>query len=65
MRTKDIRKLMRSKKVKVKDIASNLGVSSPFVSQVIHGVRQTQTVRDAISEAICQPVSKLWPEEQA
>ena len=57
-----IRAKMRRAGVMVKDIAAICWVSHEFVSQVIHGVRPTQRIRQAISDAISAPISELWPD---
>jgi predicted transcriptional regulator len=59
-----IRAYMREAGVTVKDIASSLSVSKPFVSQVVHNVKRNQRVREAISKAVNKPVSDLWPDKQ-
>lgn len=63
MNAKEIVREMRKNKVTGKQIAENLGVSPPFVSQVINGHRPTHRVREAIASSINKPVSDLWPED--
>jgi len=59
-----VRAYMKGAGVNVQQIADQLGVTHGFVSQVIHGVRTTKYVREAISKAVNKPVSDLWPDEQ-
>lgn len=46
----------------VKEIAKKLGVTSPTVSQVIHGKRPNARIRKAIADTVGKPISELWPE---
>lgn len=46
---------------RVKDIARSQRVSSPFVSQVIYGIRSTPRIRLAIAAAIGKPVEDVFP----
>jgi predicted transcriptional regulator len=59
-----IRQLLADKKVKVNDIAKDLGVSQVVVSRVIHGQTKSFRVKSAIAQAVNKPVSDLWPEEE-
>lgn len=47
----------------VKELAKKLGVTSPTVSQVIHGKRPNARIRRAIAEAVGRPVDELWPDQ--
>lgn len=60
-----IRSFMRTAKVEVKAIAKQCGVTSPFVSQVIHGTKKSPRIREAIATALGKPISELWPDETA
>lgn len=60
-----IRSFMRTAKVEVRDIAKQCEVTSQFVSQVIHGVRRSPRIREAISTALGKPISELWPDDLA
>jgi DNA-binding transcriptional regulator LsrR (DeoR family) len=53
-------KMMRAG-VSAAQIAEQLGVTEPFVHQVITETRDTQYVREAIAKALKKPVEKLWP----
>ena len=55
---------MKGAGVNVQQIADQLGVTHGFVSQVIHGVRSTKYVREAIAAAVNKSVHELWPEKQ-
>jgi len=57
-----IRSYMRDARVKGSDIADSLGVTRVSVSQVIHGIRKSQRIQEAISSALNRPVSELWPD---
>ena len=45
----------------VKGLAEKLGVKSPTVSQVIHGVRPNPRIRSAIATTLNKPIAELWP----
>jgi DNA-binding transcriptional regulator LsrR (DeoR family) len=53
-------KMMRAG-VTAAHIAEQLGVTEPFVHQVITEMKNTQYVREAIAKALNKPVEKLWP----
>ena len=55
-----IRAYMKAASVTVQQIADELHLSHGAVSQVIHGVRRTQYIREAIAKAVNKPVSELW-----
>lgn len=42
-------------------IAKKIGVTPPFVNQIIKGQRPTGRVRRAIAEAVGKRVEELWP----
>ncbi len=44
-------------------IARRLGVDRSAVSHTIAGRKRSARIRRAIAEAVGQPVSELWPEE--
>ena len=46
-------------------IARAAKVSRGFVWQVVHGVRRTRRIREAIAQAVGKPIQELWPEENA
>ena len=49
----------------VKELAKKLGVTSPTVSQVIHGKRPNARIRQAIADAIGRPVAEVFPDQEA
>lgn len=49
--------------VSARMIAEKIDVTTPFILQVVAGLRHTQYVREAIAEAIGRPVEKIWPPE--
>jgi transcriptional regulator with XRE-family HTH domain len=57
-----IRSYMVKAGVTVLQIARQLGMRPPTVSQVIHGVRKNPRIREAIAAAINRPISELWPD---
>ncbi len=44
-------------------IGRKLGVTRGFVHQVIMGIRNTESVRQAIAKAIKKPYQEVWPEQ--
>jgi transcriptional regulator with XRE-family HTH domain len=42
-------------------IAKKIGVTLPFVNQIIKGQRSTGRVRRAIAKAVGKRVEELWP----
>ena len=64
MNSKDIRRRLAENRLKVGDLARILGVSTPLVSRVIHGQRQSPKVREAIARVIGCPVRDIWPETE-
>ncbi len=58
-----VKRLLKLSKVRQKDIASSLGVSTQFVNQVVNGKRSTITVIKAIAITANVSVSDLWLEE--
>lgn len=58
-----VKRLLKLSKVRQKDIASSLGVSTQFVNQVVNGKRSTITVIKAIAITTNVSVSDLWLEE--
>lgn len=48
-----------------RQIAQRLGVSDAAVSQVIYGVEKNRRIREAIAEALEQPVEQVWPSKIA
>ena len=61
--TSDVKRLLKLSRVRQKDIASSLGVSTQFVNQVVNGKRSTITVIKAIAITTNVSVSDLWLEE--
>jgi predicted transcriptional regulator len=59
-----IRQMLADNKIKVNDIAKQLGVSHVAVSKVIHGKSRSNRVSNAIAKAVNKSVSDLWPEEE-
>jgi len=53
--------LLKRQKINVKDIASNLGVSGPAVSMVIHGHYASRRISQAIADAIGRPLAEVFP----
>ena len=64
MKGYEIRQLMKDANVQVCEIADEVGVKRPTVSQVIHGVRSNPRIRQAIAQSINKQVSDLWPEQE-
>lgn len=48
-----------------RQIAQRLGVSDAAVSQVIYGVEKNRRIREAIAEALEQPIEQVWPSKIA
>jgi RNA polymerase sigma factor for flagellar operon FliA len=46
------------------EIADEMGVKRPTVSQVIHGVRSNPRIRLAIARSVDKQVSDLWPDQE-
>lgn len=61
METNEIKAELIIKGVSITNLAKNLLVSQPFVSQVIHGTRKNTRVRQAIAKAIGKKISEVWP----
>jgi len=64
METQDIRAELVRRKISIKTIASQLGVTSPSVSQVISRKAVSAKIRKAIAQAINKPVQEVFPENQ-
>ena len=62
--TSIVKHLLKLSRVRQKDIASSLGVSTQFVNQVVNGKRSTIRVIKAIAIATNRPVSDLWLDEE-
>lgn len=62
MNSEDIKKILKQKRIKIVDIANDLGVSQPTVSLTIKGTTVSAKVRTAIAQAIGKPVEKIWPD---
>ncbi len=45
----------------VRSIADELGITSPAVSQVIHGKDSSRRISEAIAKAIGMPVGQVFP----
>jgi len=56
-------KMMRAG-ISASEIANSLGITQPFVHQVITGLRKNRYIREAIARALNQPVEKLWPNQK-
>ena len=52
---------LKQRGIKVKSIATQLGVSGPAVSQVIHGKYSSSRVSQAIADAIGLPLEEVFP----
>jgi transcriptional regulator with XRE-family HTH domain len=63
MKPVEIKILMMRAGVTQTKIAEQLGITVPFVNQIISGIRPTKYIREAIAEAVGKPVEKLWSEE--
>ena len=59
-----IRAIMRERGVKPVDIARQLDVKLPSVSQTLHSVIVSNRIRTAISNAVDIPVEVLWPDSK-
>jgi transcriptional regulator with XRE-family HTH domain len=62
MNSEEIKKILKEKRIKITDIASDLGVSQPTVSLTIKGTTVSSRIRAAIAEACGKPVSEIWPD---
>ena len=63
MKPVEIKILMMRAGVTQTKIAKQLGITIPFVNQIISGIRPTKYIRESIADAIGKPVEELWPEE--
>lgn len=57
----EIKTMLAAKGIKQIDIARRLRVTPANVYMVIHGIRSTRHVREAIAEALEVPVKRIWP----
>ena len=64
MKGYEIRQLMKDANVQPWQIADEMGVKRPTVSQVIHGVRSNPRIRLAIARSVDKQVSDLWPDQE-
>jgi transcriptional regulator with XRE-family HTH domain len=58
----EIKKAYKKLGLNQTSIAKSLGVTQPYISQIINGIRKTSRVRQAISEILGIPVGELWPD---
>lgn len=56
----EIKTLMKKFGVSQADIARRLGITRECVCQVIHGIRSTRRVRQAIADALAMPFEEVW-----
>jgi len=60
MDSSGIKKLLKESGVTQVSIARKLGVSKEYVYKVIHGIKNSRSVREAIAEAVGRPFDELW-----
>ena len=63
MDSSKIKILMVEAGISQADIARKLGISNEHVYKVIHGIRSTKRVRQAISDAVGKPYEEVWGDE--
>lgn len=56
-----IKALLTAKGIRVKDIAAELGIAPPTVSQVISGVKTSRRIRELIAKKVDKTPEELWP----
>jgi len=49
--------------IKQAEIARELGVTQSTVYKIIHDLKASRRVREAIARAVDKPVKELWPQE--
>ena len=59
----NIRKAMLDARCSLASIALTLGVTRGAVSNVVHGRRVSQRIREAVADAISKPYSEVWGDE--
>jgi transcriptional regulator with XRE-family HTH domain len=60
MNSSEIKKLLKESGVTQVSIARKLGVSKEYVFEIIHGIRNSRKVREAIAEAVGRSFDELW-----
>ena len=61
MNAATIKHELASKGRRLSDIARELGIKLPSVSQVIHGRRPSRRVSQAIADALGMPLEEVFP----
>ena len=61
MKANEIRAELIRRNIKVANVASDLGISQPSVSQVIAGVKATKYIQEHIAGLIGLPVAAVFP----
>ena len=61
---KELRKALINKDMKVQELAQRLGVSSQYMSMVIHNQRPAKKKRDKIAEILGRKKEELWKEDK-
>lgn len=64
MKGYEIRQIMKDRGISVSGIAKKVGVTSPSVSQVIHGKIRSHRISKAIAEDTGKEISDLWPDQE-
>jgi len=61
---KELRKALIDRNMKVQELAQRLGVSSQYMSMVIHNQRPAKKKRERIAEILGRKKEELWKEER-
>ena len=61
---KELRKALIDRDMKVQELAQRLGVSSQYMSMVIHNQRPAKKKRDKIAEILGEKKENLWKEDK-
>ena len=64
MLNKELRKALIDKDMKVQELAQKLGISSNYLSMVIHNQRPAWNLRDKIAEILGRKKVELWKEDK-
>ena len=63
MLNKELRKALIDRDMKVQELAQKLGISSNYLSMVIHNQRPAWNLRDKIAEILSRKREELWKEK--
>jgi lambda repressor-like predicted transcriptional regulator len=61
MKPYEIKAALTAKNIKLSDLATEIGVSRPVITQVISGSKVSARVRAEIAGKIGKTVSDIWP----